>query len=422
MQNFDQDLHLAPPTNRGVVSAIQSSELSEFMLFDWLQFTILPLGQYCMPKYLDNKYINSDSYHNISDIYYSDEEANHSIYINSYSFIQFIFNYLFHVQSGDILSGIDSPVNGYEVCYSYRNIRVMQAPSRDDMGTHIIITGKGCRELEDIGINYNDLIHKLLKFNVHYSRIDVSYDVYHDRYFTLKKVEKCIKNIEVVTKFRSSIQFTKDNLISKENIGKTINFGSRASDIQFSFYDKLKERIYNANCEVDSNIKHWYRLECRFRNEKANKVIWNYIFSDNFNLYMKSIINNYISFKEYNPMQKQRCRWTNKSWWQDFLNTTDKIKFQNRPIEYSIVNKRKWLDRVASRSQLAVLLSTIQDLSLDTITTNYLYEYFKGSLDKLNEKDIEIINEYRVKNNLIPISYDEIKDYISDIKDILIQK
>ena len=77
--------------------------------------------------------------------------------------------------------------------------------------------------------------------------IDVSIDNFTNKYYSLNRVVKCIKNHEVVSRFRSCIQFAKEDLDSLENIGHTVWFGSRSSDVQFVFYDKLKERIYNAD-------------------------------------------------------------------------------------------------------------------------------------------------------------------------------
>ncbi|MBQ3142321.1 MAG: replication initiation factor domain-containing protein [Bacilli bacterium] len=421
MELDNKKLSLTPPTNRGVVMTNNCEELSEYMLFDWLQFTILPLGSHCIPRYLDDKFIGSNP-ENIRDFYFSDESSNHSIYINSFDFVRFLFFHLFRVTLDDILINVDSPQNGYEVCYSYRNIKIMQAPSRNDMGTHVLISGNACRVLEELNISYKDLFLKLLKFNCNYTRVDISFDVFHNRFFTMSKVESAIKNVEVVTKFRNSVQFTKDNLISKDNIGKTIWFGSRTSDIQFVFYDKKKERIYNANNIIDDKLKYWYRLECRFKNEKASNVIYNYLYNEDFNLYIKSILNNYLSFRNKKISDSRRSRWPLKSWWSEFLETTDKIQFQSKPIEYSITKKKNWLDRVASRSQLSVLLSSIEDFNIDIATSNYLYDYFKYSVDKINDKDMEIINEYRIKQGLNPVQYEDIKSYISDIKDIIIEK
>ncbi len=390
MQKKDKNLHLAPPTNRGVVSAYQSGVLSEIMLVDWLQVSVFSND----PK----------------------------ISSNSVRFVSQIFKYIFGIEFENVLTNEQSPLFGYTECYSFRNIKIFQHSENEDMGTHIYLTGSGCRDLEDLGIKYEDFFEKCSHLNAHYSRIDISFDIFHNKFFTLDRVKKCIENVEVVTKFRNSIQFTKDNLISKDNIGHTVWFGSRTSDIQFVFYDKLKERIYNANCEIDENIKYWYRLEIRFRNEKAMNVAYNYLFNSDFNLYIKSIINNYLSFREYSSTQKQRCRWQYKKWWTDFLNTTDKIKFQYRPIEYDITKKRNWLDRVASRSTLAVLLSEVEDISLDNITLDYIEHTLKVGLNKIEELDVEKINQYRISKKLTPLTLEDINSYISDIKEIILQK
>lgn len=390
VQKKDSDLHLAPPTNRGVVSAYKSSELSEIMLVDWLQVSV----------YSNDSKIKS----------------------NDVKFVAQLFKYLFNIEFSEVLINERSPHFGYTDCYSYRNILIFQHSINEDMGTHIYLTGTGCRDLESLNISYLDFFEKCSHLNAHYSRIDISFDLFHNKFFTLNKIYNCINNLEVVTKFRNSIQFIKDNLITKDNIGHTIWFGSRTSDIQFVFYDKLKERIYNANCEIDNNIKYWYRLEIRFRNEKAMNVVYNYLFNSDFNLYIKSVINNYISFRVYNKNQKQRCRWQNKTWWNNFLNTTNKIRFQYRPIEYDITKKKDWLDRVASRSTLAVILSDIEDISLDNITLDYIVHTLKIGLNKIEQIDIEKINQYRILNKLSPLTLDDINSYITDIKDIIIQR
>lgn len=50
-------------------------------------------------------------------------------------------------------------------------------------------------------------------------------------------------------------------------LGDTLQFGSRASLVQITFYDKLQERKNN-NYIVRDDVKYWVRTELRFRNEK----------------------------------------------------------------------------------------------------------------------------------------------------------
>lgn len=379
MEKDTNILYLPPYTNRGVENTIKSGLI---LLFDWLQATIFPD-------------------HFFNDIYD-------------------LFYHLFKVNRFEVLLNEKSPHFGYDCCYSYRNICLFTS-SRSDMGIHIYLTGSGCRDLEDLGISYKELFSKLIALDCQFTRIDISFDNFTNNYFNLKKINRCIKKNEVVTKFRSSIEFIKSDLSKKENLGYTIWFGSRASDIQIVFYDKLKERESN-NVEIIDNLKYWFRLEVRLRNDKARDVIYYFMYRDNFNDYFKGIISNYVSFKVRNKQDSNRSRWSDRKWWSNFLGRVNKVKFQSKPVEYSITKKRSWLDHTVSRSSFNVLLSDIEDLSSDEIMSNYLYEFFKKGSKKLTKTDLENINLYRVKNNLVPIKYEEVEDFVSSVKDFLIVK
>lgn len=373
--------YVAPLTNRGVIPTLRDGSI---MLFDWVQATIFPFSKY-------------------KDIYS-------------------LFFHLFGINRNQVLYDKVSSLFGYNHSYSYRHLYIFVSDDRDDMGVHIYLTGQGCRDLEDLGITYYDLFFKLFEFNCQFTRIDVSIDDFTGELFTLDRVVKCIKNHEVITRFRSSIQFVKEDLDSLKNIGHTVWFGSRSSDVQFVFYDKLKERVYNADVEVNDNIKFWNRLEMRFRNDNATNIAFNYLWCNDFNFYILGLINNYLSFRQKSKTDSNRHRWKMKKWWYDFLGDVPKIKFQNYPLEYSITRKKSWLDRSCSYSAFSVLLSDIKDLSCDTMLSRYLYDFFIKGSKNINEKDLQYINQYRIVNNLVPITIEDVKSFVQDIKEFIIKK
>lgn len=377
---IDEILYMAPPTNRGVVCTYKSG-LS--LLFDWVQATIFPL------------------------------EENYDIYS--------IFFRLFGITRDKVLFNAYSPHFGYDYCYSFRHLMIFGSDSRKDMGVHIYLTGTGCRDLEDLGISYDDFFNKIISMNGHFTRIDLSFDDFTGKYFPLKKINNCIKANEVICKFRSSIQFTKDDLISVDNIGHTIWFGSRSSNVQFVFYDKLKERKCN-DVEIIDEIKYWNRFEMRFKNDYAFEIVYNFLNLKDFNSYIFALINNYISFRITNNNDSNRRRWQYQKWWNDFLCTSDKVRFQTRPIEYDITKKNNWLMKSVSYSSFCVLLSDIKDFTSDTMLSAYLYKLFKKGSENLSEKHLELINQYRLKNNLQPIEYDEVKDFVKNVKEFVINK
>lgn len=383
-------------------------ELRENALFDWVQATILPFQDF----------IDIDDY----NILWINRNIKKKIPVQSLDFIYFIFKYLFNIEWTEILVNHSNALFGYNMCYQYQDIKIFSSPAREDMGVHIYLTGSACRQYEDLGLSFVQLFTKLSQFNTQYTRIDYSFDMFHDEYFTLDRVQSCVSNSEVVSRFRSSVQFTKDNLISLDNVGHTVWFGSRTSDIQFVFYDKLKERKFNAVVEVSENIKHWYRLECRFRGGNADSVIVNYLYCSDFNNYIKGVINNYLSFRKKNTNDSRRSRWPIRSWWSKFIDSIDKIKLQSYNVESTITLKKNWLERVTSHSQLLVMLSDIEDITVDEQSCKFLYNYIKGNISKIDDYDIQIINNYRLKNKLTLLTKKDIFSYIEDIKDIYIAK
>ena len=240
---------------------------------------------------------------------------------------------MFGVDVSDVLRDEKSVHFGYSHCYSYRDICIMVS-EREDMGYHLYMTGSACRDFEELGLHYKDLFKKLYKLNVHFTRVDVSIDDFTGDYFPFDKIKQCVIDRSVISKFRTSIEFVKTNLTDIDNIGYTIWFGTRASDIQYVFYDKLKERIYNANCEIiQDNLKAWNRFEMRYRNNYADNIILNYVNCSDFRDYIFGLINNYISFRIVNKNDSNKRRWKYQPWWYCFVGSYEKIQFQKVPVE-----------------------------------------------------------------------------------------
>lgn len=429
-----EKMSLDPPTNRGPLPTLKSGSNPVgnglYLLFDWIQVTVHPfLSDFNAEEIKDlgpDQYLNS-----IKNKYFYDDNniRIHSVYD--------LFWYLFRIDRSKVLFNQEKALFGYEFCYSFQNIKIFESASRPDMGLHIYLTGSACREFEALGLDYDDLFYKLKDFNPNYTRVDVSFDDYTGKYWTLSKVALCIYKHEVVTKFRTCLQITKDDLISLDHIGHTIQFGSRSSDVQFTFYDKLKERLCN-NIEVDENIKHWNRFEIRFRCDKANAVIDNYMYySDkykvinssgvvitcsSFNDFIKSVINNYISFRVVSSSDSNRWRWHFQKWWSDFLDNCGRIQFQKKPVEYTITKKRSWLDRSVSYSNFQVLIADIPDFSVDDIMSKYLFDLFKEGFKKLDEKDLQFINQFRLGKGYNPVSLNEVDDFVDSIKEVLLKR
>lgn len=380
-----------PTTNRGVqnttgpnVRGFFKTE-NQYILIDWIQCTIM----------------------NYTDTVFS------------------LFRYLFNIAPQLI---IKEPCHlfGYDTSYSFKNIKILIAEYREregmnSMGIHLYVTGTGCRDIEDLNISYFDLFDKLRKLGASFTRLDVSIDSYDDRFYTMNRIQTCIKNGEVRTRFKNSIEFVKTKLDNGENNGLTIWFGSRASNVQIVFYDKLKER-QSQNYIISNDIDYWTRLECRFRNEHATEVIQNFLKQSNFNDYLKGIITYNLDFVIFNPSDKNKSRWQQYSWWSDFIGSINRIKFQTVNVEKSITKSRRWINESVSRTNFKVFLSEIKDISVDSISSDFIFDVLTNGAKRLEDSDLQMINDYRVKHNLKPIERAEIEDLIRDIKDVIIER
>lgn len=384
-ENFS---NIPPFTNRGVVMTTGTENrgfmISEqqYILFDWIQGTIQAKD------------------------------------INVYE----IFKKIFHVERADVL---ESPggLFGYDTTYSYKNIKVFKCNYREDMGYHLYLTGGGCRDCEDLGLDYHDIFVKLLKLDFKFTRCDISIDDFSDKYFNLSMIQECVREGEVSSKFRNSIEFVKTDLASGLNNGYTIWFGSRSSDIQIVFYDKLKERE-SQNFIVSNSISSWVRLECRFRNSRAGEMINHYCSNslENFKNIYKGIIFNYLKFVEYSPSDSVKSRWPVKKWWLDFLDHVSKIQFQSINIESSITKSRRWLLDSVSHTNFKVFLSELSDISADDSTSKFLFEFLKNGYKNITDKDMQEINYMRIRSGLLPLNRRDLESYIFTIKEVLISK
>ena len=397
---------MEPPfTNRGVTNTLKVAKnleikgnfnnLKQFILIDWFQATIL--------------YENFD---------YDSSTGEFFGYFDFRAIALKVFNYLFNIDKDSLVFEYKG-INGYNCCYSYDNIYLYYHSNRPEMGIHIKMSGQGCRDFEALGLDYIDLFHKLNNYIVNYNRIDISIDDFTNNYFDLNKLFYYVKKGSLVSKFHSVLRLQKISLSDIKDLGNTLQFGSKASNVQVTFYDKLKERI-SQDFIVDSDIKFWFRTEVRFRHDVAKSLVYAIIEnSANINYVVKGVLSDYISFRSLNSNDSNISRRKVASFWLKFLENIDSLKLSNYLPENSIVKKERWLLESTSKSNLMVVLSKLDNLKVDDHTVDYLLKLLKFGFDKFNFKDLQLVNSSRISNNLDPLNYFEVLDYLNDINEFL---
>lgn len=335
-----------------------------------------------------------------------------------YSIIN-LFTYFFEVEDTDVTS-VSGGLYGYTSTFYFKNIKIMLNPEREDMGVHILMSGSGCRDFEDLKLDWFLFFKKIQNYEYSYTRIDIAIDKFDNKYFTISKIFKYFQNLNVRTKFKTLIDINKYKLSDFSNMGSTLDLGSKGSLVQITFYDKLEERKQK-NYIVSDDITVWLRTELRFKGIRANELV-NIIINngiENLGHATSEVLLNYIQFIEPTS-DTNKARWPISKWWLDFLNTTDKLQLSKINVETSITKKANWLKGQVSKTDFEVFISSIPNLDIvDNITLEYVYSKLSNGRAKINNKSLILINEYRTKNNMSLVDFDVINSFMNTIKEEL---
>lgn len=97
-----------------------------------------------------------------------------------------------------------------------------------------------------------------------------------------------------------------------------------------------------------------------------------------------------------------------------------KIKLSNINIEPSLSKKRQWLEKSVSHSNLMVILADLDSIDRSMITSNFIKNMILDGYKRINNKDLQLINEHRLKNNQSIITMEQLQNLINDVKNVLI--
>lgn len=373
--------------------------MREFII-DWFQCTIFPKDDL-------KKELKFDLYNSMYD------DFNHV-------YISYLFRRLFNI-SPDLLIK-SKGYNGYNISYSYRNIKIMCCDYREDMGFNIFLSGKACRDFEELNIKWQDLCTEIFlisdKFN--FNRIDIAIDSINLKDYTIEQLYSLIKEGCCSTKFRKVLNIDSMIIDTLTSTGRTLQFGSKSSDIEITFYDKLNERE-NAGYELSEDIESWFRCELRFRHDNALDI-FDKILDDSFcSDYVLGILYNYIDFKDFS-LDSNKSRRLTAQFWLDFVNSSKKVRLSSRSSETSICKKKLWLCNSVSKTELLVYLADLKTINNLEVDISFILTFISIGVDNLKKEDIKMINDYRIENNLSPYTLEEIKDYVSNIIEIFNSK
>lgn len=245
----------------------------------------------------------------------------------------------------------------------------------ENMNVHVIITGQGCKNYS-IDNNLLELIGRLNEKDCKATRIDLAIDDKSGDIIDMLKIRKDIKRANVVSKWKTSLEYIKRNLKDGQVIGNTINVGSRQSEIFLRIYDKSKEQGLHGK---------WTRMELEIKGKKA-VLLQKKINTENVGFLATSLINNYIRIVEPHPTDTNKSRWKTKEYWKKIIETTEKTRLSIDREVTTLSGMKSWIER-----QVAPSLATITEAEGGDL--EFLYNQIIEGRKRLKPKHKAIIEK-----------------------------
>lgn len=359
---FIYDFFVLPPvTNRGVTNTrminMESANLS--VIFDWLEFTILNTG---LKEVM--KIINLD-WNNFSKL-----ETGRFGYRNQFKWSGGSIFIMFNTATGEDAAGkidVDTRIN-------------VQS------GAHIMITGQGCRQYSA----KRDLLALMTRLQalpkVNFSRIDLAIDDFQSKIISYDKIYQAARKGYFTSRWSKWDTIHSRQTSNNEFLGRTMYFGSQASDIFCRVYDKTLERKANSDAESDIPAS-WTRLEIVYRKDRASKLA-EYIVKNQLPLghALRGTLKQYLRF--LTPKKdKNKARWPTAPWWDQLLSNVSKLQLTIKKEAKTIEDMENWVDQQISPTIAAIIKAQEGDLG-------WLRSILSKGSKRLSQRHKDAIHQY----------------------------
>lgn len=261
---------------------------------------------------------------------------------------------------------------GYRSQYMNGHISVL-CDGTEDMGVHVILTGKGCREYESTG-ELLELMDRVMFYNGVCTRIDLAVDDKTGEIIKFKEMLKFANKGHVISKWKTTTEIIKRELKDGKIIGHTLSIGSRSSKIYLRIYDKAMEQGITTP---------WYRMELEIKDDRAEVLQNILLFETGVGRVFSGILNQYIRFV-IPSSDKNKSRWETAKWWTDLVNSVDKVKLTRIPEEKTIEEVRQWIKKQIGPTLAMLMIHDEGDM------TNLLKIIHSGKY-RLKQKHFQIL-------------------------------
>jgi phage replication initiation protein len=265
---------------------------------------------------------------------------------------------------------------GYRSQYINGHISVL-CEGTEDMGVHVILTGKGCREYESKG-QLLELMDRIMLHNGTCTRIDIAVDDRTGEIIKFKEMIKSANKGHVVSRWKTAMEIIKRELKDGRIIGHSLSIGSRSSKMYLRIYDKAMEQGLPDT---------WYRMELEIKDDRAEVLQNILLFETGVGRIFSSILNQYIRFLTPGT-DTNKSRWETEKWWIDLVDSVDKLSLTKKPKDKSIEEIREWV-----KLQIGPTLAMLMMYDEGELTK--LFDIINSGKHRLKQRHLRILNNAR---------------------------
>lgn len=216
-------------------------------------------------------------------------------------------------------------------------------------GVFVEMSGQGCREFEQLGkMSLNQLLEWIKHEGLNCSRLDVAFDDMNNHYpiIDIDVMAEQAQNREFTTRLkRFKIDYSADQAV--DDIGISVQHGSKASDFYLRVYDKRCEQGVYDKC------KHWVRCEMQLRGACAVGFI------DALGAVGKkfrAVLTNYVNYRVASDTDTNKRRWAIADWWQRLIDGVSRLAVAATVLpDYTRSKLEDFVYRRCARAILALL-------------------------------------------------------------------
>lgn len=259
-------------------------------------------------------------------------------------------------------------------------------------GVHIMISGQGCRQYSQ----KHDLIALMERLyalpRMNFTRIDLAIDDFESKVINYDRIHEAAVSGNFTSRWSKWDEINSRQTSTNEYLGRTMYFGSQASDLFCRIYDKTLERKAKSDAEINI-LKTWTRLEIVYRKDRAKKLA-DYIINDDLPLghALRGTLKQYLRFL-IPGTDSNKARWKSAPWWNQLLANVESLQLTIKKEARTIEDMTAWVDKQISPTLSAILKAQEGDL-------DWLRSILAKGAERLSQKHKDAIDQYQNQKGL----------------------